>query len=52
MQRPMRKDRGFARMLDLDTKRAPYEICYLVTQIQTIKSEIDRLEKALVENPR
>lgn len=48
----MRKDRGFARMLDLDTKRAPYEICYLVTQIQTIKSEIDRLEKALVENPR
>lgn len=48
----MRKDRGFARMLDLDTKRAPYEICYLVKQIQTVKSDIARLEKALIESPR
>lgn len=47
----MRKDRCFAKMLDLESAKAPYVICFLLKEAQTLKGDIARMEKALVEYP-
>lgn len=47
----MRKDRGIARLLRLSTSQAPDEIAYLVKEAQTIKGEIEKMQRALVEYP-
>lgn len=47
----MRKDRAFARLLDLDRYAAPQEICYLVGERQTLVGEIDRMRKGIERFP-
>lgn len=47
----MRKDRGFARLLKLSTAQAPDELAYLVKEVQTLKGEIEKMERALIDLP-
>ena len=47
----MRKDRAFARLLNLDTINAPAEVAYLVSNRQTIVGEVDRMRRCIDRYP-